>query len=249
MIAFTAVSPAEISAMSDVVRILVVDDEIELREMVADYLSGNGFTVITVPDSAAARTVMATQSVDLAILDVNMPGEDGLSLARHLREHYNLAIIMLTAAGDTIDRIVGLEVGADDYLPKPFDPRELLARLKAILRRLGPAATVTQDTQRVQFGQCVLNLSQRTLRGSDGTDVPISAQEFLLLKVFADNPNRVLSRDEILNLTASRDWDPFDRSVDIRIARLRRKIESHPEKPQTIKTIRGTGYLFAKPRV
>lgn len=152
-------------------------------------------------------------------------------------------------AGDTLDRVIGLEVGADDYLPKPFDPRELLARIRTILRRLGPAAAAPKHAHRIHFGQCILDLEQRALYGEDGAEIALSAQEFLLLKVFVENPNRVLSRDEILNLTNSRDWDPFDRSVDIRIARLRRKIETHPGKPQAIKTIRGAGYLFVKPRV
>jgi len=229
--------------------ILVVDDEPELREMLLEYLTGKGYDVVAAAHSAAAREALKSRTVQLAILDIQMPGEDGLSLARHLREHYDIAVIMLTAANDVVDRVIGLEVGADDYLAKPFDPRELLARMRSLLRRFAaePVEAPTNDSQ-IRFGTCRLDLEARSLYAADGGSIPITAQEFLLLKMFAQHPNRVLSRDEIMNLTNSRDADPFDRSIDIRIARLRRKIERTPDKPEIIKTIRGAGYLFAKPR-
>jgi len=177
---------------------------------------------------------------------VRLPGEDGLTLARWLRERHDVAIIMLTAAGEVIDRVVGLEVGADDYIGKPFDLRELLARMKSVLRRAeksraGPAAGTSR---RVAFGQCQLDLDRHQLIGANGEDIALTAMEFDLLRAFAEHPNRVLSRDQLLTLTRNREWEPFDRSIDIRIARLRRKIEDDPDNPKTIKTIRGSGYIF-----
>jgi DNA-binding response OmpR family regulator len=186
-----------------------------------------------------------------------MPGENGLVLARELRDCGGVAAIMVTASGETIDRIVGLEVGADDYLARPFDPRELLARIRSVLRRLragtqaaSPAGGVPDrhgapsPPTRVRFGRCLIDLEARRLFEPDGTEVPITAMQFSLMEAFLSNPNRVLSRDRLLELAHRRGDEPFDRSIDIRIARLRRKIEENPERPQTIKTVHGMGYVF-----
>lgn len=231
--------------------ILVVDDEPELRDMVQEYLSRQGFDITTAEDGTALRRIVAEQSFDLVLLDINMPGEDGLSLARFLREHHEVSIIMLTAAGEIIDRVVGLEMGADDYITKPFDPRELLARIKSVLRRGGDSQTRAENTESsstprdgIRFGRCTLDPEAHQLFDQDGCEVPITSMEFDLLQAFANNPRRVLSRDQLLNLAHHRDWDPFDRSIDIRITRLRRKIEIDPAKPQCIKTVRGAGYMF-----
>jgi DNA-binding response OmpR family regulator len=238
------------SHMDATPRVLVVDDEFEVREMLDEYLTSHGFAVVTAADAADARSRLKAALFDLALLDVTMPGEDGLSLARHVREAYSCGIIMLTASASVVDRIVGLEIGADDYVAKPFDPRELLARIRSVLRRLMGAgaddkkvAAVTPGRQ-VPFGRCVLDLDGHRLTTDDGSDVALTAMEFDLLKAFAERPNRVLTRDQLLDLAHNREWDPFDRSIDIRIARLRRKIEVDPAKPEAIKTVRGSGYMF-----
>ena len=232
-------------------RVLVVDDEVEIREMLAEYLGSHGFEVVTADSGKAMRELLAKNVPDVVLLDVNLPGEDGLTLARYIRERFDLPIIMITAAGEVVDRVVGLEVGADDYLSKPFDPRELRARIKSVLRRYqrtrsAPQAAVGEESarQRVAFGRCVLDLDARRLVDEQNREIPLTSMEFDLLKVFAERPNRVLSRDQILNITRNRDWDPFDRSIDIRIARLRKKIEADPDKPATLKTVRGSGYMF-----
>ncbi|MEP6874244.1 MAG: response regulator [Burkholderiales bacterium] len=232
--------------------VLVVDDEPELRSLLAEYFGRHGFDVRTAPDAAAARTAVAEQAPALAILDINMPGENGLSLARWLREaHPRVGLVMLTTAGESVDRIVGLELGADDYLPKPFEMRELLARVRAVLRRTevtAPAGASTvaalPDTRRVAFGGCLLDLDERRLLGADGADIEISAAEFDLLALFARHPNRPLNRDQIMEQAHNRGWDVFDRSIDLRIMRLRRKIERNPDKPELIKTVRNIGYVF-----
>jgi two-component system phosphate regulon response regulator OmpR len=228
--------------------IIVVDDEPEIREMLADYLGHAGFRVSAAEDAATLRRLLEDQAADLVILDINMPGEDGLSLARYLRANTKIGIVMLTAAGEVVDRIVGLEMGADDYLPKPVDMRELLARVRAVLRRMEstpekPAAE-PPGTRKIGFGACQLDLDAHRLYDAAGEEVPITSMEFDLLKAFAEHPNRVLSRDQLLDLAHNRDWEPFDRSIDIRIARLRRKVETDPSKPQVIKTVRGAGYIF-----
>lgn len=234
--------------------ILVVDDEPEIRIMLSDYLGHNGFDVSAADGGVEMRAVLAERPADLVILDITMPGEDGLTLARHLREHTKVGIVMLTAAGGVVDRIVGLEMGADDYIPKPVDMRELLARVRSVLRRMpggrephsgaGPTAASGPN---VSFGGCRLDLEAHRLFRSDGAEIPITSMEYDLLRAFADNPNRVLSRDRLLDLAHNKDWEPFDRSIDIRIARLRRKIEDDPTKPQVIKTVRGAGYIFVPP--
>ena len=227
------------------VHIVVVDDEEMVRETVQEYLLRNGYAVSQADGGAALRALMTERAVDLVILDVNMPGEDGISIARDLRQRGRLGIIMLTANSDSVDRVVGLEVGADDYIPNPFEPRELLARVRAVLRRVAPgedsAATMGDE---VRIGRCVLNLESRSLYAADGSAVPITAMEFDLLEAFARNPNRVLSRDRLLDLAHHKDSDGFDRSIDTRITRLRKKVEVDPTTPQAIKTVRGAGYLF-----
>ncbi|MBK8184577.1 MAG: response regulator [Candidatus Competibacteraceae bacterium] len=230
--------------MNDQAHILVVDDEPDLREMVEEYLKKQGFSVLMAQNGAVMRQLIAEQTIDLVLLDVRMPGEDGLSLARFLREHYSVGIIMLTAMGEVIDRVVGLEMGADDYISKPFDPRELLARVKSVLRRLDSRpktdeASSDQFSTGVRFSDYVLNLESNQLFGSDGVEIPITSMEFDLLKAFITHPNRVLSRDQLLDLAHNRNWDPFDRSIDVRITRIRRKIEQDPTKPQIIKTVWG----------
>lgn len=235
--------------MTEKTHILVVDDEPELRDMVEEYLSRQGFSVLTAKDGAAMRKVLAEHPVDLVLLDVTMPGEDGFTLARFLREHHQAGIIMVTAANDVVDRVVGLETGADDYITKPFNPRELLARIKSVLRRMAAkpeAGSSTPNTvpDGVRFGRYILNLDAHKLFDPKGLEVPITSMEFDLLHAFATHPNRVLSRNQLLELAHHGDWDPFDRSIDIRITRLRRKIEADPAKPQVIKTVRGAGYIF-----
>ncbi len=231
-------------------RILVVDDDSDVRFMLKRYLARYGFQVDTVENGARMREVIGKGDFDLVVLDLNMPGEDGISLARYLRDNHRVGIIMLTAAAEVVDRIVGLEVGADDYVTKPFEQRELLARIKSVIRRLKgaspPSAERSPDQgQRIAFGECSLDLDARKLYGEDGQEITITSMEFDLLKAFADNPNKVLSRDQLLNLAHNRDWEPFDRSIDIRITRLRRKIEPDPKKPQIIKTVRGAGYIYS----
>jgi len=230
--------------------VLVVEDDPDVRGMIVEYLTGHGYAVAQAENGAAMRTAIAAQVPDAVLLDVNLGGEDGLSLARWLREHHDVGIIMVTAAGDVVDRVVGLEVGADDYVAKPFDPRELLARLKSVLRRVqsrsggGATAEKQAEGRQVKVGRHVLDLAGHRLLGEDGQEVPLTSMEFDLLRVFTEHPNQVLSRDQLLNHTRNRDWEPFDRSIDIRIARLRRKIERDPDHPQLIKTIRGAGYMY-----
>jgi DNA-binding response OmpR family regulator len=230
--------------MSGAAHIVVVDDDPDVRETVGEYLRRNGFAVTEVDGGGALREVMASRPIDLALLDINMPGEDGLTLAREIRGSGRAGIIMLTANSDDLDKVVGLEVGADDYVTKPFNPRELLARIKAVLRRArsdGETATLGSE---VQMGKCRLNLETRRLYQADGAEVPMTAMEFDLLRTFAERPNRVLSRDQLLDLAHSKEMEAFDRSIDTRITRLRRKIEPDPSKPDCIRTVRGAGYVY-----
>ena len=213
--------------------------------MLEEYFVAHGYAAVGAESASAAKALAAAQPIDLALVDINMPGEDGLSLARHLRERYaKIAIVMLTSAGTVVDRIVGLEMGADDYVPKPFDPRELAARVKSVLRRTSTAAHAELGASRVRIGRCVLDVDAHRLTDEKGQEVPMSSLEFDLLKALAEHPNRPLSRERILNLHQQRDWDPFDRSVDLRIMRLRKKIEPDPEHPRFIRTIRNEGYIF-----
>jgi two-component system, OmpR family, response regulator len=232
--------------------VLIVEDDASVREMVAEYLGGQGYEVHQAASGAAMREALARGVPDIVLLDVRLPGEDGLTLARHLRERYPLGIIMVTGAGDVVDRVVGLEVGADDYVTKPFDPRELLARVKSVMRRtkarVPAAASSAPAGERVAVGRCFLDVAAHRLLDVEGQEVPLTGMEYDLLKVFVAHPNRVLTRDQILTLTRNREWEPFDRSIDIRIARLRRKIEAKPDEPQAIRTVRGAGYMFVPSR-
>jgi DNA-binding response OmpR family regulator len=237
-------------------RVLVVDDEPELRSLLSEYLGRQGFSVRSAADAAEARALVAQEPPPIAILDVHMPGENGLSLARWLREaHPRTGIVMLTTAGEAVDRIVGLELGADDYMPKPFELRELLARVRALQRRMAAtvaamapvAAPAPAKGRGVRFGDCWLDLEQRRLVAPDGNDIPITAAEFDLLALFARHPNRPLNRDQIMEQAHNRGWDVFDRSIDLRIMRLRRKIERNPDKPEVLKTVRNVGYVYVPP--
>jgi DNA-binding response OmpR family regulator len=232
--------------------VLIVEDDAAVRDMLAEYLGSHGYEIQQADDGSAMRVEIERHLPDVVLLDVRLPGEDGLTLARYLRERYDVGIIMVTAAGEVIDRVVGLEVGADDYVTKPFDPRELLARLKSVMRRM-QAKAATPDaaaaaTQRVPIGRCHLDLGSHQLFDGEGREVPITTMEYDLLKTFVEHPNKVLTRDQILTFTRNREWEPFDRSIDIRIARLRRKVEADPDKPQAIRTVRGAGYMFVPGR-
>lgn len=223
-------------------RILVVDDDPELRQLLADYLTDSGFAVDLAGDGEQMRRVMARTMPDVIVMDLMLPGTDGLALTREVRAASRVPILMLSARGEEIDRIVGLEVGADDYLAKPFSPRELLARLRALLRRTHePAAAPKPDG--FKFGSYRLDPVARRLL-CNGAEVELSSAEFDLLKVLVERPGRVLSRDVLLDLLKGYERDPFDRTVDIRVARLRRKIEPDPASPVFIRTVRGEGYLF-----
>ncbi len=230
--------------MSD--HVLICDDEQDLREMVGEYLGKRGYRTTLAGGADELREKLAQDRPDLILLDINMPGEDGLSVLRSLQGPEAPMVIMLTAAGETVDRVVGLEMGADDYLAKPVDLRELASRIKAVLRRrTGPAAAeAAPERKRFRFGKAWLDLDAARLTGEDGEEMPLTSMEFNLLKLFARNRGRVLNRDQILEGAQDRAWDPFDRSIDIRISRLRKKIEVNPSKPEVIRTVRGVGYIY-----
>ena len=244
--------------MNERTRLLVVDDDPSVRSMLREYLEGHGYTVAEAASGPQMREQIEHELPDAVLLDVRLPGEDGLVLARYLREHYEVGIIMVTASGDVVDRVVGLELGADDYIAKPFDLRELLARLKSVLRRLqarpaaaegqpqGAAEQRPQQPGRQRFGRCEIDLAARRMfETGGGGEVTITAMEYSLLTAFLANPNRVLSRDQLLLHTRNREWEPFDRSIDIRIGRLRRKVEPDPAgEPRCIRTVRNAGYMF-----
>ena len=239
--------------MSQSPHIVIVDDEAPAREMVGDYLKMHGFTVTLCDGGKSLRCAIDTGVPDLVVLDLNMPEEDGLSIIRDLKSRINVPVIMLTATASPIDRVVGLELGADDYIAKPCELRELMARIRSVLRRSAPArapapeiasAKAAKD-QLVRFGTKWLDLEAQALRDEEGNEHPLTASEFSLLKVFAANPKRVLSRERLLELANARDAEAFDRAVDLRIMRIRRKIEIDPTKPAVIRTIRGGGYLFS----
>ena len=224
--------------------LLVVDDDSETRELLSLYLGQQGFDVAVVEDGKAMDTWLADNSTDLVILDLMLPGEDGLSIARRLQSEYRLPIVMISARGEELDRIVGLEVGADDYLPKPFNPRELLARIRAVLRRSRHAGATRPGHDRgYRFGDFRFDGETRGLYRND-QQVELSRSEFDLLQVFVHHPNRVLNRDLIMDCLSGNDRDPFDRSIDVRVTRLRHKIEEDPSDPKFIRTIWGIGYQF-----
>ncbi|MBX2839026.1 MAG: response regulator [Gammaproteobacteria bacterium] len=236
--------------MTESTHILVCDDEPDLREMVAKYLRKRDFEV-TVADSGEAldQCLESHETIDLILLDINMPGEDGLSVLRRLRADRKVAIIMLTAADEPVDKVIGLEMGADDYLGKPVDLREMEARIKAVLRRSGaekPAIDLDEidNSSAVNIDGLTLEMSSAKLFDRAGAEIAITAMEFNLLKLFIRNKGRVLNRDQLMEMSSDREWDPFDRSIDIRVLRLRRKLELNPSKPQIIRTVRGLGYVF-----
>ncbi|MDP4022095.1 response regulator [Methylobacterium sp. NEAU 140] len=231
--------------------IAVVDDEAASREMVGDYLKLHGFTVVPCDGGRALRAHLARETPDLIVLDLNMPEEDGLSIVRDLKARTAIPIIMLTATASAIDRVVGLELGADDYLPKPCELRELVARVRSVLRRAQAAApppppmAPPEDTsRRVRFGTKWLELDALRLRDDAGVEQALTRSEFDLLKAFADHPRRALSRERLLDLADARDPDAFDRAIDVRINRIRKKIEPDPANPRFIRTVRGLGYVF-----
>lgn len=228
-------------------KILVVDDDLRLRDLLQRYLGEQGYKVWTVADGRSMDTFLSRQPVDLVVLDLMLPGEDGLSICRRLQGGpLDIAVIMLTAKGDEIDRIVGLEVGADDYLPKPFNPRELVARITAVLRRRQPAAppgTPSLSEAPVRFGVFALNPATRQLT-RDGDPIPLTTGEFALLKVLLDHPGKPLSRDVLMEKARGREHEAYDRSIDVQISRLRRLIEDDPSSPRYIQTVWGHGYVF-----
>jgi two-component system OmpR family response regulator len=227
--------------------VLVVDDDSEIRDLLGQFLRKQGFRVTGARDGNEMRKVIGNGKVDLVVLDLMLPGDDGLKLCRDLRSQSNMPIIMLTAAGDETDRVVGLEMGADDYIPKPFSARELLARIKAVLRRVSTnGASKLGGTKIVKFADWRLDLVRRELQSPEGTVVDLSAGEYDLLLAFLEHPQRVLSRDQLLDYARSRVAAPFDRSIDVQVSRLRRKIESEAH-PSLIKTVRGAGYVFTVP--
>ena len=242
--------------MPSIGRILIVEDERSVREMVAEYLGSHGYEVVQADHGTAMREAIEKSLPDVVLLDINLPGEDGLTLARFLRERYDVGIIMVTGATHLADRVAGLEIGADDYVTKPFEPPELRARVKSVLRRMQARTSDTSNqpakraaaSTRVPVGVCALDIASHQLFAASGNEIPLTGMEFGLLKVFIEHSNQVLTRDQLLTLTRSREWEAFDRSIDVRIARLRRKIEADPEHPQAIRTVRGTGYMFVPVR-
>jgi two-component system OmpR family response regulator len=225
--------------------ILVVEDDRDIRTLLADFLKREGFSVEVAEDGAAADRALVRVTPDIVILDLMLPGEDGLSICRRLRARDSTPILMLTAKNDDIDRIVGLELGADDYLGKPFNPRELLARIRAILRR-AEGATRPGERRRRAFGSFVIDLDARSVERVDGTSVPLTSSEFDLLACFVERPRRVLTRDQLLDWTRGRSADPFDRTIDVTVSRLRKKLEiADPSAPALVTTVRNGGYLFA----
>ncbi len=225
--------------------ILIVDDDAEIRQLLGDYLRKNGLRASAVGDGAAMRALLAREPVDLIVLDLMLPGEDGLTLCRTLRSQSTVPVIMLTAKGDETDRIVGLEIGADDYLPKPFNPRELLARIKTVLRRTGTAEEARGEPKRLRFAGWTLDVTARHLLDADGVVMPLGASEYRLLRIFLAHPRRVLSRDQLLDLTQGREAGPFDRSIDVQVSRLRQRLRDAAREPVIIKTVRNEGYVLA----
>lgn len=225
--------------------ILIVDDDREIRDLLSKFLKKHELRVDTAADGREMRKILEVSRIDLVVLDLMLPGEDGLSLCRWLRETKNVPVIMLTALGEETDRIVGLEMGADDYVAKPFNPRELLARIRAVLRRAGAPDQVAEGSQVLGFDNWRLDPVRRELRSADGVLQPLTAGEYELLLAFVQHPKRVLSRDQLLDLTKGRAAIPFDRSIDVQLSRLRRKIEINPAEPSLIRTVRGGGYVFS----
>ena len=227
--------------------ILLVDDERDIREPLAAYLTRNNVRVTKAENAAAARQMLSAYAIDLVLLDIMMPGEDGLALAGFIRATTSIPVILLTARTEEMDRVVGLEIGADDYVTKPFSPRELLARIKAVLRRAGDNGSLVRapDTESYGFGAWILKSGERELVGDDGVAIPLSTGEYNLLHAFVTHPRRVLSREQLLDLSQGRELAAFERSIDNHISRLRKKIEANPADPRLIKTVWGGGYTLA----
>lgn len=227
-------------------KILVVDDDPDVRDIVERCLKDAGYQVFSSPDGSDVFDTVSQQDIDLAIIDLVLPDTDGLMLTRKLKEHSDIGVVILSGRGETTEKIIGLEVGADDYIAKPFEPRELLARVRSVLRRLGQEKTESPvDTMAFTFDDWRLDITARTLTSPKGETIELSSGEFNLLKAFVEHPNRVLSRDQLLDFTHANDTPAFDRSVDVRVGRVRKKIEVDPQNPQFIKTIRNGGYMFA----
>jgi len=229
------------------INVVVVDDDLRLRDLLTRYLADQGFAVQTAQDAATMDRLLARERVDVIVLDLMLPGEDGLSICRRLRGTGNdVAIVMLTAKGDDVDRIVGLEIGADDYLPKPFNPRELVARINAVLRRRtpkGPPGAPAEVAGRVSFGTCILDLGTRTLT-KEGQPIQLTTGEFALLKVLVEHPRQPLAREKLMELARGRDHEAFDRAIDVQVSRLRKLVEDQPSSPRFIQTVWGFGYVF-----
>jgi two-component system OmpR family response regulator len=224
---------------------LVVDDARDIRDPLVRYLNQNGYRATPADGAAAARRIVKTNAIDLVVLDIMMPGEDGLALTRFLRTETDLPVILLTARAEQVDKIVGLEMGADDYVPKPFNPRELLARIAAVLRRSAAAPRAKPPTaQKLKFDRWIIDTGQRELVGEDGVAVPLSSGEYKLLMALLERPGVSLTRDQLLDLTQGRNAESFDRAIDNTVSRLRRKIEADPKAPRIIKTVWGGGYVF-----
>lgn len=233
--------------MTGATHILVVDDDPRIRDMLGRYFEGEGFVVSQADGGEAMRRRAADASFDLILLDLNLPGEDGLSLAREIRSASSVPIIMVTGKGEMVDRVVGLEIGADDYITKPFHLREVLARVRTVLRRASQQiqeASHEEPGERLGFAGWQLNLVKRKLLSPDGMSVALTTGEFDLLSAFVRSPNRPLNRDQLMDLARGRDWSPYDRSIDTQVGRLRKKIEQDPSNPELIKTVRGLGYVF-----
>lgn len=243
-----AIEPGQVPSANQHTHLLVVDDDDEIARILSRYFGSHGFRVSIAGDGTQMRRVLDTEPVDMVMLDLGLPGEDGLTLTRHLREHWHGPVIIVTGRGESVDRVVGLELGADDYVTKPFDLRELLARVRSILRRSAPApgkALPSAESQRLAFDGYVLDTQSHGLYGPQGEPIALTSGEFTLLRVLVENANKVLSRDQLMTHVHGRDAGPYDRSIDVQIGRLRRKIEHDPANPQRIKSIRGAGYLFS----
>ncbi len=242
--------------MTQPTHLAVLDDEVDITRLLGHYLQSQGFRVSELHTGSALMDLMSRDAPALVLLDLGLPGEDGFAIARQLREHWHCGLVIVTGRGDAIDKVVGLEVGADDYVTKPFDLRELVARIKAVLRRIEPAApraaaaapaavaAVSAEKTRLRFAQWLLDTAARRLCDEQGRDMPLTSGEFDLLSVFARAPGRVLSRDYLLEQTRGRSAGPFDRTIDVQVGRLRRKLEVDPEDPQIIKSVRGAGYIL-----
>lgn len=227
--------------------ILLVDDDRDIRSLLAEYLDANGYRTLTAAEGAGMWRALDNNRIDLIVLDLTLPGEDGLTLCRTLRARSSVPVIMLTARGEPLDRILGLEMGADDYMAKPFEPRELVARIRNVLRRTQalPPNLEPVSAKRLCFAGWVLDLTVRNLISPKNTVIMLSGAEFRMLKIFLEHPHRVLSRDQLLNLTHGRDADPFDRSIDLQVSRLRQKIGDGAKAPTLLKTVRNEGYVLA----